>query len=244
MAVKHYIRLDGWTLRYAHFVIVDTLNYYVDQLFIKHHVTVCFGAEYQHPDAPYLIIFCKVRKRDVSRFLDAVAELPRKMLLCRHPDCESFCEVFLERMEVARQASHMGDKLYRKTSIWNWLLIAFLLNSVRWLGIACCKSVLAMILFNIPAVTVTACFEFMCCLWLNDHVPAELNGSAQSVLGFISLGLARVIGSLLGGIVSDKLGIPTVFAFNGVLLLIAAIGFYFPTRSITARTGGVTLSGK
>ena len=64
----------------------------LDQLFIKHQVRVGFGPEFVCPDAPYRVIMCKCRKRDVDAFLAAIRELPNKMLLCGHPDYLTFCE--------------------------------------------------------------------------------------------------------------------------------------------------------
>lgn len=40
----------------------------------------------------YLIIFCKVRKKDEGKFLKALNELEKKMLLMGHHDYIAFCE--------------------------------------------------------------------------------------------------------------------------------------------------------
>ena len=61
-------------------------------------VTVRFGNEFQHPDQPYVVIFCKVRKRDRDRFLSALSELNRKMILCGYPGYEEFCTSFIAKM--------------------------------------------------------------------------------------------------------------------------------------------------
>ena len=45
----------------------------------------------QHADYPYVFVICKVRKRDTGKFLEALAKLPNKMLLCGHPDYIDFC---------------------------------------------------------------------------------------------------------------------------------------------------------
>lgn len=46
-----------------------------------------------------MIIFCKVRKKDSERFLDALSELPNKMLICGHPDYEEYCDDIIGRIE-------------------------------------------------------------------------------------------------------------------------------------------------
>ena len=98
--MKNCFTLEQFSLLYDHYVFVDVPEYYADQLFIRHQVTVRFGREYQHPDHPYVVIFCKVRKRDRSRFLSALDELNRKMLLCGYPGYEEFCASLLAKMNA------------------------------------------------------------------------------------------------------------------------------------------------
>ena len=97
-----YLHLERFSLLYRYYAIVDTPDYYADQLFIRHQVTVRFGNEYAHPDAQYRVIFCMVRKQDEQRFLDALQELPNKMLLCGHPDYPTFCTQFFQKMEQSK----------------------------------------------------------------------------------------------------------------------------------------------
>ena len=103
-----YLHLEQFSLRYLYYAIIDTADYYADQLFIRHQVTVHFGKEFAHPESTYLIIMCKVRKKDKRRFLDALEELPNKMLLCGHPDYPAFCEQFYEKMERSRAKLRSG----------------------------------------------------------------------------------------------------------------------------------------
>ena len=102
--MKNYLALEQCSLLYDHFAFVDVPEYYADQLFIRHQVTVRFGKEYQHPDHPYVIIFCKVRKRDRDRFLAALSDLDHKMLLCGYPGYEEFCASFIASMNDGAKA--------------------------------------------------------------------------------------------------------------------------------------------
>nr|DAR21952.1 MAG TPA: hypothetical protein [Caudoviricetes sp.] len=97
--MKNYFTLEKFSLLFDHFAFVDVPEYYADQLFIRHQVTVHFGDEYKHPDEPYVIIFCKVRKCDRDRFLAALAELPSKMILCGYPRYDEFCREFISKMD-------------------------------------------------------------------------------------------------------------------------------------------------
>lgn len=90
--MKNYLQFKEFSQRYDHYAFVDVLKYYADDLFIQHQVRVHFGDAYEHPEEPYVIIFCKVRKGDKDKFLAALSDLNRKMLLCGYLNYEAFCE--------------------------------------------------------------------------------------------------------------------------------------------------------
>lgn len=119
-----------------------------------------------------------------------------------------------------------GERLYKKTSIWNWILIAIAVNGLRWLGYAFVKDVTGFILIGIPSVTVMACFEFFPALYLNEITHDEVKASAQSLLSLVTFGVSRIVGSLLGGFISNIIGIqPTYFICflsMGVIFIFAA----------------------
>ena len=67
MAVN-YLNLDRFPILYNHYVFVDTSDYLADQLFIRHKVRVHFGEEMEHPEFPYIFIFCKITIFDTSYY--------------------------------------------------------------------------------------------------------------------------------------------------------------------------------
>ena len=101
--IKNYLTLERFSLRYYYYAFLDTGDYLADNLFINHQVTVKFLQEYGHDDSPYLVIFCRIRKRNEKAFLDAVKELPNKMLICGHPDYPTVCRKFMERLGTVRE---------------------------------------------------------------------------------------------------------------------------------------------
>lgn len=135
---------------------------------------------------------------------------------------------------------YCGDRLYRKTNIWNWLLIGMLCNGVRWLGLAFGKTALPNILFQLPGVTVLACFEFFPALYLSERVSPELSGGAQSMLALVSFGAAKVVGSLIGGQICELTGIPALFTFFGAWMLAGCAIFWLPTRRLARGENGLT----
>ena len=114
--MKNYLALNRFSLLYDHYAFIDVPAYYADQLFIRHQVTVRFGKEFQHPDQPYVVIFCKVRKRDRNRFLSALSDLNRKMILCGYPRYEKFCASFISKMnggaKALRKKRCKSDEVY------------------------------------------------------------------------------------------------------------------------------------
>lgn len=127
-----------------------------------------------------------------------------------------------------------ADRLAKRTCIWNWLLIGFALNAVRWLGFAFSQNVWVLMLFQIPGVSVMACFEFFPSVYINKCADDALKGSAQTALMIISFGISKIIGSLFGGFISDRVGIARVFGLNGIILLIALAVFWRPSRRMMA----------
>lgn len=106
---KKYDIACGWHLRrfsllYEHFAFLDTADYLADSLFIKHEVTVAFGDEYISEDTPYRVIFCKCRKRDVQRFLQALEELTNKMIICGYSDYPKYCQKLKQAEEDAMES--------------------------------------------------------------------------------------------------------------------------------------------
>lgn len=92
MDYKNYISLKKFSLRFRHFCFIDTDRYLADALFIKHKVRVWFKQEAHKEGTDFVFIFCKVRKKDVDKFLTALDELKGKMLLMGCSEYQEFCE--------------------------------------------------------------------------------------------------------------------------------------------------------
>ena len=97
------------SLFYDYFVFFDTKPYLADQLFIRHEVRVWFDQEYAKEDSPYLSIFCHVRKKDVPKFLAALEDLKKSMIICGHSHYEEVISSYMDRMEKMRGALHSNE---------------------------------------------------------------------------------------------------------------------------------------
>ncbi len=92
----NYWKLNAPSLLYYHYAFIDTEKYFADQLFIKNKVNVSFGKEYKRENSPYIIIFCKIKKKDEKNFLTALSELKNKMILLGYIDYEKVCKELMK----------------------------------------------------------------------------------------------------------------------------------------------------
>lgn len=99
MSEKLYWTIEKFSFRYDYFMFFDTTPYLADQLFIQHQVRVWFDSEYAKEGSPYLAIFCHVRKKDVPKFLAALEDLKKSMMLCGHPNYEADISSFMDNVE-------------------------------------------------------------------------------------------------------------------------------------------------
>lgn len=137
---------------------------------------------------------------------------------------------------------YFGDRIAKRMNVWNWIMLGLLINSIRWIGLAYSKSVLPILLFQVPSVCVLACYEYFPALYLNRKVPEELSGSAQNMLSLMMFGAGKVVGTLLGGQICEYTGIPTMFLINGVMGLAGVAVFWPITRKLIREDTVVSLS--
>ena len=97
--MQNYIKLTNRSLFHFHYAFFDVSEYFADQIFIEKQIKVKFGRELKHPDEPYTIIFCKIKKKDEKAFLEAMEELERKMFLLGHTDYSDFCSTMSKLFE-------------------------------------------------------------------------------------------------------------------------------------------------
>lgn len=74
------------------YMYLDHKDFLADQLFTSEKVHVRFGREMVKEGSDYVIVFCKIRKKDEERFLRALDRLPAKMLLFGFKEYTLVCE--------------------------------------------------------------------------------------------------------------------------------------------------------
>ena len=86
----------------ANYMYVDlnvNSDYVADSLFYKRQITVYFKDEMVRDGDGYRMIFCKVRKKDVKAFEEAMRELVDKMNLLGHTDYLDYCTDLRKELE-------------------------------------------------------------------------------------------------------------------------------------------------
>lgn len=88
---ENYLQLKTSRLsRYSTFAYIDTNEFLADQIFVNKELSVKFLSHFGRNDSKYVIVFCKIKKKDKEKFLQSLKELNNKMLLMGHTDYESF----------------------------------------------------------------------------------------------------------------------------------------------------------
>ena len=103
MQKEIYLKIKKLSLRYDYFLFFDTPEYLADQLFIRQKVRVWFDEEYAMKGSRFLAILCHVKKKDSHRFIDAIAALRNKILLCGYPEYETEVQKMLSHLEEAKE---------------------------------------------------------------------------------------------------------------------------------------------
>ena len=127
-----------------------------------------------------------------------------------------------------------GDRLMKRMSVWKWMLIGLLIGGARFALLAAVRTPGMLILAQSLSISHLACFEFVPMVHLGKTVRAELQAGSQSMLQMFSFGIARIVGSLAGGMIADSTGIPFVYGICAALMTGSAVLFYFPLRNFTS----------
>lgn len=84
------------------FVYFDDWNYSADSLFNRYQIPIKFKGSWERDGDKYIVICCKVRRKDVPKFEQAMEDLKVKMLLIGNTDYASFCESLMKKLEKIR----------------------------------------------------------------------------------------------------------------------------------------------
>lgn len=98
---ENYIRIESRSPFTQEFMYFDVEPYKADDIFIEYGIRPKFYEHITFEGSPYLLIRCKVSRRDVHLFEQAMAKLKQKMLLTGNEDYGEWCEHIWDMLDEA-----------------------------------------------------------------------------------------------------------------------------------------------
>lgn len=143
-----------------------------------------------------------------SNFIAAMSETP--FLLFSH--------VILKRI-TAKQA----------------LITAGSAAALRWLLLGLSVNPYNILIFQVLHGFTNIVIMVSLAMYINEFVPEELKSSGQALNGLVCTGIARIIGSLFGGYLSDIFSTRTMFLYNSAFIFTAVLTFTIITSAAFAK---------
>lgn len=109
---KNYWRMRGINILTVPYAYVDHSSYLADSLFVQGKVRIKYQKEMIKENSSYCIIFCKVLKRDVQRFEEALEKLKDKMLLLGYKTYSEECDEIARTIEKGKIVLRRKGKDY------------------------------------------------------------------------------------------------------------------------------------
>ena len=121
-----------------------------------------------------------------------------------------------------------ADKILDRLGVKPTLVLSSLIIAIRWLLLFFVTDTYAILVVNASHGLTFIVFSFCLATFINKNVPKELRASGQTMNALLCMGLARIAGSVFGGIFSDMLGIRQVFLYTSLIDFAAAVIFGAP----------------
>ena len=119
----------------------------------------------------------------------------------------------------------IADKLYKKYGVGRLLLISAGVMMIRWFLLSMIRSAyIAMALQLLHSFCFTVMSFFMM-RYINAIAPDSLKAGGQLLYTLFTLGIARIIGSLLGGQIGSVFGLRAIFVSGGILMAVSLVVF-------------------
>lgn len=125
-----------------------------------------------------------------------------------------------------------ADRIIKKMGIKNTLLCSAAVCSVRWVILFFAKNIILILALQVLHGYTYIVLSYCLATYINDNVPSNLKASGQALNGLVSMGISRTVGSILGGILGDTVGIKMVFLYCSILsfLTLLVSGVIFSRR--------------
>ena len=96
--MANYMELYSRSPFSTQFLYFDVPEYKADQIFVEHGITPRFYEEWAMDGTPFVFIRCRVSRKDKHKFIAAMAELTKKMLLTGFETYDDVSANFFNRL--------------------------------------------------------------------------------------------------------------------------------------------------
>lgn len=80
---QNYAKINRYSLRHDYYCYADMPKYKADLIFVKNRIRVTFLKEYEKENEKYILIMCRVKKKDSETFIS--------LILLGYTDYPEFC---------------------------------------------------------------------------------------------------------------------------------------------------------
>lgn len=119
------------------------------------------------------------------------------------------------------------DKILKKYEIQNILMFSGAVVGLRWLLMYLISNPYIIMICQLMHGFTYMAFAFSMSVMINDEIPKELRGSGQTLNMLINMSIAPMISSIIGGMISEFVGIREVFLYDSILVILLLIIFVF-----------------
>lgn len=118
-----------------------------------------------------------------------------------------------------------ADRILARLGLRRTLLLAGGILSLRWLAFYLVSDRFLLMALNATHGVTVIVFIYCLATFINRHVPRELRASGHALNAMLCIGAARILGSVLGGVLSDRLGIRPVFLLFSLVAAVSVAVF-------------------
>jgi PPP family 3-phenylpropionic acid transporter len=118
-----------------------------------------------------------------------------------------------------------ASRIVAKLGVKRTLTISALVMGVRWFLLFLVSDVYAIPFINMLHGCSFIVLAYCMVTLINEEAPQELKASGQTLYALLAQGFARILGSVLGGVASDALGVKAVFFYSFVINMAAVVAF-------------------
>ncbi|HHW31399.1 MAG TPA: MFS transporter [Clostridiaceae bacterium] len=116
-----------------------------------------------------------------------------------------------------------ADKIVNKLGIIKTMTLASIVTSARWVVFFFLNSAMQAVFVNLLHGFTYIVVIYCMAIYINENVQKELRASGQALNGVVTVGISRIIGSVIGGYFSDIVGLREMFLYCSVFGFIATL---------------------